>query len=111
MPNPQNLKNFKKGEDNRRNLKGRPKGKLRDIKEVISNLLTQEKNNQQLIDGLMTVIVNKALKGDLKATEMLLAYTYGKPTQKTEISGSDGEKLDFSINVITGDKITPYKPE
>ena len=45
MPNPQNLKSFKKGEDNRRNLKGRPKGKLRDIKEVISNLLTQEKNN------------------------------------------------------------------
>jgi len=111
MPNPQNLKPFKKGDDKRRNLDGRPKGKLRDIKEVISNLLTQEKNNQQLIDGLMTVIVNKALKGDLKATELLLSYTYGKPTQKTEISGADGEQIGFSINVITGEKTTPYKPD
>jgi hypothetical protein len=74
-------KPFQKGQSG--NPNGRPK--LRDIKEVISDLLSQEKNKQQLIDGLMTVIVNKALKGDLKAAEMLLSYTYGKPTQKTEI--------------------------
>ena len=98
---------FKKGQSG--NPNGRPK--LRDIKEVISDLLGQEKNKQQLIDGLMTVIVNKALKGDLKADEMLLSYTYGKPTQKTEITGADGEKIDFKVEVIQGEKTIPYKPE
>jgi len=85
MPKPENLKPFKKGVDERRNLDGRPKGKLRDIKEVLTDLLSQEKNKQQLVDAVMTVVVNKALKGDLKAADMLLSYTYGKPTQKTEI--------------------------
>jgi hypothetical protein len=109
MPNPENIEKhkYKKGQSG--NPKGRPK--LRDIKDVLKDLLSQEKNDSQLIDGLMTVVVNKALKGDLKAVEMLLSYTYGKPTQKTEITGAEGEKIDFTINVITGDKTTPYKPE
>lgn len=72
---------FKKGQSG--NPNGRPK--LRDIKEVLTDLLSQEKNKQQLVDAVMTVVVNKALKGDLKAADMLLSYTYGKPTQKTEI--------------------------
>ena len=100
-------KPFQKGQSG--NPNGRPK--LRDIKEVISDLLSQEKNKQQLIDGLMTVIVNKALKGDLKAADMLLSYTYGKPTQKTEITGADGERIDFKVEVIQGEKTIPYKPE
>jgi hypothetical protein len=87
MPNPENLKPFKKGKDERRNPNGRPKDELREIKTVIADLLKQQKNNQQLVDGLMTVVVNKALKGDLKAVDMLLSYCYGKPTQKTEIIG------------------------
>lgn len=81
-PNPiPGNKPFQKGQSG--NPAGRPK--LRDIKEVLTDLLSQEKNKQQLVDAVMTVVVNKALKGDLKAAEMLLSYTYGKPTQKTEI--------------------------
>lgn len=98
---------FKKGQSG--NPKGRPP--LRDIKEVLKDLLSQQKNQTQLIDGLMSVVVNKALKGDLKAVEMLLSYTYGKPTQKTEITGSEGEKIDFTINVVQGKENLPYKPE
>lgn len=86
MANPESLKPFKKGEDSRRNLNGRPK-KLPELKEIIADLLSKEKNGQSLIDGLMTVVVNKALKGDLKATQMLLDYYYGKATQRTEIVG------------------------
>ena len=64
---------FKKGESG--NPKGRPKGTLRDIKVVLQDLLSQEKNGTQLIDGLMTVVDNKALKGDLKAVDKLLSYS------------------------------------
>ena len=111
MPNPENLKPSKKGKDERRNPNGRPKDELREIKTVIADLLKQQKNNQQLVDGLMTVVVNKALKGDLKAVDMLLSYCYGKPTQRTEITGADGEKIDFKVEVLQGEKTLPYKPE
>ena len=98
---------FKKGQSG--NPKGRPP--LRDIKEVLKDLLSQEKNGTQLIDGLMSVVVNKALKGDLKAVDMLLSYSYGKATQRTEITGAEGEKIDFTINVVHGKENLPYKPD
>ena len=109
MPKPENIipHKYKKGQSG--NPKGRPP--LKDIKVVLQDLLGQEKNGAQLIDGLMTVVVNKALKGDLKAVEMLLGYTYGKATQRTEITGADGEKIDFTINVVQGKENLPYKPE
>jgi len=84
---------YKKGQSG--NPKGRPKGTLKDIKVVLQDLLSQEKNGTQLIDGLMSVVVNKALKGDLKAVEMLLGYTYGKATQRTEITGAEGEPIEI----------------
>ena len=100
---------YKKGESG--NPKGRPKGTLRDIKVVLQDLLSQEKNGTQLIDGLMSVVVNKALKGDLKAVDMLLSYTFGKATQRTEVTGAEGEKIDFTINVVQGKENLPYKPD
>jgi hypothetical protein len=84
---------FKKGQSG--NPAGRKKGTLKDIKVVLQDLLSQEKNGAQLIDGLMSVVVNKALKGDLKAVEMLLGYTYGKATQRTEITGAEGEPIEI----------------
>jgi hypothetical protein len=98
---------FKKGQSG--NPKGRPP--IRDIKVVLQDLLSQEKNGTQLIDGLMSVVVNKALKGDLKAVDMLLSYTFGKATQRTEITGAEGEKIDFTINVVQGKENLPYKPD
>ena len=86
MPKKENLRPpWQKGQTG--NPNGRPKDELREIKTVIADLLKQQKNNQQLVDGFMTVVVNKALKGDLTAVDMLLSYCYGKPTQRTEIVG------------------------
>ena len=111
MPKPENIipHKYKKGQSG--NPKGRPKGTLRDIKVVLQDLLSQEKNGTQLIDGLMSVVVNKALKGDLKAVDMLLSYTFGKATQRTEVTGAEGEKIDFTINVVQGKENLPYKPD
>jgi hypothetical protein len=93
MPKPENIipHKYKKGQSG--NPKGRPP--IRDIKVVLQDLLSQEKNGTQLIDGLMSVVVNKALKGDLKAVDMLLSYTFGKATQRTEITGSEGEPIQI----------------
>ena len=91
---------YKKGQSG--NPNGRPKGtSLRDIKVVLQDLLSQEKNGTQLIDGLMSVVVNKALKGDLKAVDMLLSYTFGKATQRTEITGAEGAPIEVVNNDLT----------
>jgi len=86
MANPESLKPFKKGEDSRRNLEGRPK-KLPPIKELIEKTLGEEKNGITGVDAIFKVLLSKAVKGDLKASQMLLDYYYGKATQKTEIVG------------------------
>jgi hypothetical protein len=102
MANEKNLKPFKKGQSG--NPAGRKKGSLRDIKLVLQDLLSQEKNGTQLIDGLMSVVVNKALKGDLKAVDMLLSYSYGKATQRTEITGADNGPFKIDIKVLGNDE-------
>jgi hypothetical protein len=86
MANEQNLKPFKKGKDERRNETGRPK-KLPPIKELIEKTLGEEKNGISGVDAIFKVLLSKAVKGDLKASQMLLDYYYGKATQKTEIVG------------------------
>jgi hypothetical protein len=84
MPNPENLKPYKKGETG--NPNGRPK-KLPPIKELIEKTLGEEKNGITGVDAIFKVLLSKAVKGDLKASQMLLDYYYGKATQKTEIVG------------------------
>jgi hypothetical protein len=100
---------YKKGQSG--NPKGRPKGTLKDIKVVLQDLLSQEKNGTQLIDGLMSVVVNKALKGDLKAVEMLLGYTYGKATQRTEITGAEGApiQMQYDLSKLSIDELKQLK--
>lgn len=41
-----------------------------------------------------------AAKGDLKAIELLMAYTFGKPRQAVDLAGADGEPLVIGIRVI-----------
>lgn len=108
MPNPENLKPFKKGESG--NPNGRPK-KLPPIKELIEKTLGEEKNGLTGIDAIFKVLLSKAVKGDLKASQMLLDYYYGKATQKTEITGAEGEKIEFKIDVVQGKENKPFQPE
>jgi hypothetical protein len=110
MANPDSLKPFKKGYDARREGNGRPK-KLPPIKELIEKTLGEEKNGITGVDAIFKVLLSKAVKGDLKAAQMLLDYYYGKATQKTEITGAEGEKIQFKIDVIEGKENKPFEPE
>lgn len=110
MANPDSLKPFKKGYDARREGNGRPK-KLPPIKELIEKTLGEEKNGITGVDAIFKVLLSKAVKGDLKASQMLLDYYYGKATQRTEITGAEGEKIEFKIDVIEGKENKPFEPE
>lgn len=65
---------------------GRPK-KLPALDVIIADVLADEQNGMSAAEAILKVIRGKAIKGDLKAAEMLLNRAYGKPTEQIEHSG------------------------
>jgi hypothetical protein len=64
------------------------------------NIVQQEQAavKRFLRDGSMQVaqeLMVKALAGDLKAIELVLAYGIGKPSEKVEVSGPDGGPMEI----------------
>jgi hypothetical protein len=79
---------WKKGESG--NPNGRPR-KLPELSKLMADILGDEKNGLTTAERILKAIEAKALKGDIKAAEMLLDRGYGKPkqTQETNITSSD----------------------
>jgi hypothetical protein len=104
MPNPQNLKALKKGYDPRRNLKGRPRKWISEMKQqgyalseitdaiqVLISLDLQQlgeiRNNPEstvLEVTIASAIVRSIQKGDLDSIETLITRVFGKPEQKVQ---------------------------
>lgn len=103
MANPATLKPFQKGRDPRRNLKGRPKGRLGFSKEALDAGLDQEvmfggeKMTNEM--ALLLSLINKARKGNTSAANLLFKYAYSKPADHCpncgfEVSRSARRALD-----------------
>ena len=88
MAFPHDGRKMKKGET--LNPNGRPK-KLPELGKLMADILGDEKNGLTTAERILKAIEAKALKGDIKAAEMLLDRGYGKPkqTQETSITSSD----------------------
>lgn len=95
MANPNSLKPFKKGVDERRNVTGLNKQPniIRDLKELINETLTDESIKQ-----VISSLEQQAKKGNTKAIELLLDRVYGKLIQKTDT------KLDMNANINLADQ-------
>ena len=78
--NPPVKNRIKKGEV--RNPNGRPK--LPKLKEIIEKVFLEEKDKQTALEAVIMALRDKALKGDIKAIELLLDRAYGKALQLTE---------------------------
>jgi hypothetical protein len=125
--NKENLKNFKKGFDERRNLKGTPKKfvsllkeqgyNLSQIKDCIAVLIsmtleelndihkTGKLNEHQataLEQTLASAILKDKARGEVRSIEVLLNRAFGTPTNKTEITGKDGGVI---LILKDGDKV------
>jgi hypothetical protein len=83
------------------NRNGRPK-KGTAITDVIRDMLNEK---PEIKKALSTKLLQMALDGDLAAIKHLMAYIDGMPTQKTEITGAEGEPL-YSDNQLLKDIIT-----
>ena len=95
------LKPFKKG-DQRINRKGRPRV-LPDLKNVIAQILSEEKQGLTGLEAVIRALLVKAVKGDTRAAQELLDRYYGKATQPIDHTTA-GEKM-------TQIKIEVTKPE
>ena len=59
---------------------------------LIAEVLADEQNGMSAAEAILKVIRSKAIKGDLKAADMLLNRAYGKPKEHIDIV-SNGETI------------------
>jgi hypothetical protein len=75
MPTPPKHSQFKKGTTG--NPNGRPK-KIPELRELLANVLGDEKDGKSAAEAILMALRNKAIKGDVRAAELLLDRAYGK---------------------------------
>lgn len=116
MANPENLKPFKKGEDPRRNLNGRPKKyttllkedgyKLQQINDTIQVMLSMsleelkevwENPKATVLEKTIANAMRKSLeKGSLYSIETLITRVYGKPKEQVDVR---------SVNIVWNEEL------
>lgn len=104
-----NLKPFKKGFDERRNLKGCPVGnknrstivkKWLEVNTNEINPLTNKTENLSQEDIITLKQIEKAKDGDSTAYKLIMDSTYGLPQQQTDIT-TNGESIKENITPIS----------
>ena len=102
MANEQNLIPAQKGEV--RNPKGRGKGvlnsktrllRLLELVTTAKNPVTGEEEDFTIAEQLDMKIIAKAIKGDLKAYEIILDRLEGKPKQSSEVDVKGGLNITW----------------
>ena len=76
---------FKKGQSG--NPDGRPK--LPDLKEIIAEVLGQEKDGSNAAADILKAMRKKAASGDVKAAAFLFDRGYGKPVETVNATVTD----------------------
>jgi len=97
MANIENLKPFKPGNDDRRNLKGAPK-KIPSLDILLADVLGDINNEGiEVAKEIILALVNKAKKGDIRAIEIILDRAYGKANQKLTLEGGVNFRIPAPI--------------
>jgi len=92
---------FKKGSSG--NPAGRPK-KIPEIEKLLANVLGEEKNGMTAAEAILRSLIIKAVKGDVRAAEVLLARGYGLPKQNINIDN------EVTVVFTRDNASTKYKP-
>ena len=97
MANIENLKPFKLGNDDRRNLKGAPK-KIPALDTLLAEVLNDTNNEGiEVAKEIILALVTKAKKGDTRAIEIILDRAYGKASQNLILDGGINFRIPAPI--------------
>jgi hypothetical protein len=88
---------FPKGQSG--NPNGRPK-KLPALDLIMANVLGAEKDGISAGEAIIMKLREQALKGDIKAAQILLDRGWGKPKQNIDIT-TQGEKVTVPTIIFT----------
>lgn len=81
---------WKKGESG--NPNGRPK-KIPELRELLGNVLGDTKDDKTAAEAILMALRGKALRGDVRAAELLLDRAYGKVKQDMDMTLSVTEVI------------------
>lgn len=87
MPRPENLEKgkWKKGQSG--NPAGRPK-KIPELRELLANVLGDSKDGKTAAEAILMALRTKAVRGDVRAAELLLDRAYGKAAMNIELEAN-----------------------
>ena len=104
MPKPENIlgQGFHTNPE-RINKKGRPK--MPDIREAMIKVLTDEQNGMNALEAVLKSLRAKAIKGDVRAAEVLLDRAFGKAQAHIDHT-TQGEKITPPIQWVKPDDTT-----
>lgn len=77
---------------------GRPK--LPDLKEAMAKVLGEEKDGRTALEAILAALRLKAARGDAKAAELLLKYTYRQPTQEIDLKSNGKEMRSWTVKSV-----------
>lgn len=87
-------KRFKPGKSG--NPKGRPK-KLPGLDQLLIEVLADEKDGRTAAQAILISMRSKAIKGDVRAAEVLLDRAYGKIRQEIDLNTEKPMKITRRI--------------
>lgn len=74
-------------------VSGNPRGRATKSRELKYVEQLQKRLTPEVYRDILDVLIRGAKRGDTKMIQILLDYAIGKPVQRTEISGMDGEPV------------------
>lgn len=94
-----NLKPFKPGQSG--NVKGRPK--LPELKSILNAVLGTQENGREPLEEIIDNLHKQAMRGNVKASELILHYAYGRPQKNYQ--------LDIEPITVIMPKLPNYEQE
>lgn len=94
-PTAKSLDNLKKGNRFKKGQSGNPKGRPPQIPELnmlLAKVLSEQKSDMTAAEAILRSLFQKAIKGDVRAAEVLLERGWGKVTQQMKVTGVMGIK-------------------
>jgi hypothetical protein len=117
MANPTGKGGFKKG-DPRINRRGRPKtfDAFRELAQSISHEAATNKGEPLVIDGHVVTLAEAILRKwatspDARLQIAFIEMAYGKPVQRSEVTGKDGGAIEQKVTITDDSILRKLLPE